>query len=67
MNTGARQSFLVPEQGQKKTRSNGDLRVNVGNEEMLRRQRERGAREANLGCSSQRRIGCCGKRWHGCW
>ena len=33
MNTGARQSFLVPEQEHKKVRSNGERRVNIGSEE----------------------------------
>ena len=30
MNSGARQSLVVPEEGQKRTRSNGDRRANIG-------------------------------------
>ena len=67
MNASARQSLLVPEQGQKRGRSNGYRRASVGSEETVAQPMGAGGREANLGCSSRPKIACCGKRCHGCW
>jgi DNA-binding NarL/FixJ family response regulator len=44
MNSGTRQSFVVPEEGQKRTRSNGDRQANIGIS-------ENGAQSKGEGCA----------------